>query len=326
MINFDSIKPITPATLLDILEIPEAVYGSFVTVSVVVDGTEIFNDTFFSYAGKVKIYGIGDMIINAAGESFAPNCSITVTKANGGGQTKRFMAVVTKLEPALEDSIGYDNWFLNSAASSLCPTASEVVLSAVGSDIAVPIQPNLELFKVGGDPVIVEPERVGLGAVYRFFLPSEPGIYTATLGNRRHCFIVAEMPEAHRLEFRNPLNAPEILYLQAEVKAKNTRSVQLANVGGKAREYDVDLVDEFEFTAKDLKPMQSEVFKWMHYCNSFMFDGVPVVIQNLEISYSSENRENAEVKFTARIVGAPLVFSHGISDRIFQMPFNISFN
>lgn len=323
--NFDNISGIVPVSDLNTIVLGNVKSGLDYSVSVVVDGSEIFSDTFRSHKAQLKIFGVGDMIFDSAAGVLAPECTVTVTPPGGGGQTKRFTALITRL--SIPDmSAGFSGDFLHMSNLSLCPAGTEVCLAALGPDISVTEQPDLTVEPYSGDAYTVSASRSGMGAVYRFTLPDNPGVVSARLGRRYHCFVVADMPGAHCILYRNPFNAPEYVWLLAKVTARNERSAQYATVSGEGREYDVNVVSEFEFSAKAVLPATRDYLVWLPYSTEIMIDGIPVTVSELKTETSKESSELFELKFTARLKNRrDVIFGGGVSG-IFRSPFDRSFN
>ncbi|MDE5644600.1 MAG: hypothetical protein K2I45_03045 [Muribaculaceae bacterium] len=326
--DLKSLPGIVPTSSINILTL-SGIVGDSAFVELIVAGKLIFSDSFAVVDGTLELWNFGDMVIDAAGDAVAPSCSIQVS-ADGGCLAESFIAVVTRIDLDRPD---FNSSFLVSSAPTLAPPGARFALAAVGSDIRETGLPSLSLSFVNDgsdmihDSMLVEGKLSGAAAVYEFDLPEKPGLYRADLGNRHHFFVVAPMSGHHVIFCRNCLNAPEYIYLRAKVTLQRTRTVNTAQVGGRATEYDMKLVSEYEVSASGLPECLFIPVSLLPSASSISIDGVPAAVSELKTQYSRETDELFECKFTATLSRNLLTPANAAArSRIFRTQFDPSFN
>ncbi|MDE6392426.1 MAG: hypothetical protein K2L59_04060 [Muribaculaceae bacterium] len=324
--DLKSLPGIVPTSSINILTL-SGIVGDSAFVELIVAGKLIFSDSFAVLDGVLELWNFGDMVIDAAGDAVAPSCSIRVT-ADGGGLEQSFIAVVTRIDLDRPD---FNSSFLVSSAPTLAPPGARIALAAVGSDIRETGLPSLSLSFVNDgsdtDSMLVEGNLSGAAALYEFDLPEKPGLYRADLGHRHHFFLVAQLGQHHVIFCRNCLNAPEYIYLRAKVTLQRTRTVNTAQVGGRATEYDMKLVSEYEVSASGLPECLFIPVSLLPSASSISIDGVPAAVSELKTQHSRETDELFECKFTATLSRNLLTPANAAArSRIFRTQFDPSFN
>lgn len=330
--DLKSLPGIVPTSSINILTL-SGIVGDSAFVELIVAGKLIFSDSFAVLDGALELWNFGDMVIDAAGNAVAPSCSIRVS-ADGGGLGVSFIAVVTRIDLDYEGKLpDFNSNFLDSSDVTLAPPGAKTALAAVGSDIRETGLPPMSLSFVNDgsdmipDSMLVEGKLSGAAALYEFDLPEKPGLYRADLGHRHHFFLVAQLGEHHVIFCRNCMNAPEYIYLRAKVTLQRTRTVNSAMIGGRATEYDMKLVSEYEVSASGLPESLFVPVSLLPSASSISIDGVPAAVSELKTQLSRESDELFECKFTATLSRNLLTPANAAArSRIFRTQFDPSFN
>lgn len=220
--------------------------------------------------------------------------------------------------------ISFDKMFLNLGNAALCPPASRFYLSAVGPDIKDYKSGSLKCNRPG---LTISDFLVdGNSIVFLLILPSDPGCYVVSLGDRSFTFFISEMYYCHSINFRNHFNAPEIIYLPSSLSVSPVLSAQIAKSAGESVSFDLERSIKLDFHAKNLPDIIFNRVKYIGFGSDFHIDDFPVVISNIEPKLSREADELYELKFSAQLKAATPDYLTEERFKIFKSQFNFSFN
>lgn len=325
--DFKALSNYLPISALDVVEL-NGLQTGYYDVMLFVNDNMIFSDSYFCSDNQLKVYNVGDILELFAGSSVAVSCRMSyslqeVDSADlslSARDTRSFTVVPTRAGCVDDDFSILTEHFLNAAPLSLVPSGARMALAAVGDDTA-DIPPVMTL----SDGSTVNPSKSGAGAVYSFCAPVAKGTYLAQAGERKQYILVTDIPQAHCISCRNVLNAPDYIYISAEIKSIRSRSAQTAVSGGSKLEYDIRPTSSFEVSAKYMTESIMRHLEVLPFASDIHIDGISVCISDLKIEHSQESRSLYECKFTADIGSNNALLMHR-PERIFRNPFNRSFN
>lgn len=297
-----------------------------------IDGEEVFRDTYTpTPEGTLTLHGLGDIILSRTHDSDSPLATIRLLVVS-----TRIIASLTLTilrSPVAAGSPFLVNLqFLTTTGLTLTQPGEPVTITAVGSDVD-----DLDITHPGGrttqlpgtvlgTATDIHGNPLGPAAMRYTYTPATPGLYTLTLGQRRHNILVAPMPGTHAITYTNIYGAKETIRLKAKLTNTPARAASTASVGSTYTEYDVRVTPQIELSAKAIPPALIPAIMAMPWARDITIDGSPVSIEELKPEYSPESGELAEIKFTGRLL-APL-HGHDIprpENRIFRQPYKNQF-
>ena len=318
---------IFPCVDINVIELTD-IASDKINISLIVEGNAVFQDSFDVVDGKVSVHGLGDVIYIHSMDRIAMNCNLSVSdKDNVSLSSYSFTAVACLVHTM--GPVSLSDRFLSACDSYICPPGARFSVAAVGEDLIVDDDGNIASlkYKAGNlDNVVLCSDLSGRAAVYDFNLPETPGVYTLRLNGRSLTVIVADMGAPHVISCRNMFNAPEFIYINAEVSIANSRESQNAVIAGELQEYDVKTSATFEFSAKHVSYLEQQPLMLLAAAHDFHIDSVPVIMSDFKAKCSDDSLDLYECSFNARFRRNMIIFSTVDPHKIFKSPFNLTFD
>lgn len=310
--NFENIKDVVTTADLELIQTD--IKAQDYSVMVQLNGTEIFRN-FYSSLSNVTIYGMGQ-IIESWLTSFYGHVVINVFDSSNLAVIKSASAIVLRSEIKTE--------FSDKSLSEGFITTRQVIEAPPLAILTLSVIPE------GGRQLLIDGEPAEFeitpdNATYTFQAPEAPGAYRITAGEKSITLFVYRYKSPVAIKYANPFGAPEIIYLDAEIKNKITRKASSAAVMGDIVSYDTKREASFEIEAKNLSELQMKALEALAFGNDIEINTVPVHIDELETSRSRTATELFEIKITAIIRKAGMQIFTQEYNRIFRQQFQNQF-
>lgn len=305
---------------LNTITIPDCPQHTTITI-LEIEGEEVFRDTYTpTPEGTLTLHGLGDIILSRTQGSDSPLADIRIIIVSTR-ILARLPLTILRSPVAAGSPFLVNLQFLTTTGLTLTPPGEPVTITAAGEDIG-----DITVTDAAGKTTQLPGSTLGTGAKQYTYTPATPGLYTLTLGQRRHNILVAPMPGAHAITYTNIYGAKETIRLKARLTNTHARAASTASVGSTYTEYDIRVTPQLELSAKAIPPALIPAIMALPWARDIKIDGSPVAIEELKPEYSPESGELAEIKFTARLL-APL---HGRDipqpeNRIFRTPYKNQF-